>query len=305
MSEWKHDALASDLGAHLALTRDRVVFENMQLGPAGSPRPDVYTIPKVYNRFTPLAYEVKISVADFRSDVTSGKWQSYRAYSSAVIFAVPKGLIGKADIPDGCGLMVRNEAGWKTAKAPALQPVDNLPLAAWQKLFFDGLERQDKSRRLEPRRADAWHIRAKTAAMLGKDVAWAIENREAIDEAASRVLEFIRKANPHDSRPARELTWRIRELAQHVGKVMKLWRQMAAMAGVSSSDWPDWSAVRVVEEHLKSLQPGAATEDVAAELDRIAAVVERARQNLVPAVAGAEDAGRRRQDVSAEGALLP
>lgn len=77
---WAHDALASDLASHLAFTGGRVIFENMQLGPAGSPRPDVYTIPKVYSRFTPLAYEVKISVADFRSDVTSGKWQSYRAY---------------------------------------------------------------------------------------------------------------------------------------------------------------------------------------------------------------------------------
>ena len=45
------------------------------------------------------------------------QWQSYLRYSSAVTFAVPAGLIGKADLPPGCGLIVRGPEGWRTLKA--------------------------------------------------------------------------------------------------------------------------------------------------------------------------------------------
>lgn len=147
MSErrWGHDQLQSDLAAHLSATRDRLVWEDMQIGPAGSPRPDVYTVPKSFTKFRPLAYEIKISVADFRRDVTAGKWQSYLEFASGVTFAVPAGLITKADVPPGCGLMVRNEDGWRTLKAPTLKHVDTLPKSAWLKLIIDGIERQQKT----------------------------------------------------------------------------------------------------------------------------------------------------------------
>ena len=68
MSDWQHDQLAEDLAAHLKAP-DRMVWLNMQLGPRGSPRPDVYTIYKSYVRPQPTAYEVKISREDFRSDI--------------------------------------------------------------------------------------------------------------------------------------------------------------------------------------------------------------------------------------------
>jgi hypothetical protein len=280
MAPWKHDALASDLAAHLALTRDRVVFENMQLGPAGSPRPDVYSIPKVYSRFTPLAYEVKVSVADFRADLTAGKWQSYRAYAGAVIFAVPAGLITRNDIPEGCGLMVRNDDAWKTVKAPALKVVENLPLAAWQKLFFDGIERMEKARKCEPRASHPYHIRDKTAAMLGKNVAWALEHREKIDEAAKKVLRFVRLDCPHETKPPHELAWKIQDLAGEVERVMKLWSQIAALAGIEGSEWPDYASVAKVEQLIKSMTPGAPMADIADELDRISTTVARARERL-------------------------
>ena len=69
-----------------------------------------------------MVYEAKISVADFRADVTAGKWQTYRPFSCGVVFAVPKGLIAKADIPPRCGLIVRGESGWRTVKGPSSPP---------------------------------------------------------------------------------------------------------------------------------------------------------------------------------------
>ena len=62
-------------------------------------------------------------VSDFRSDITSGKWQKYLDFSTAVVFAVPKGLVSKDDIPKGCGLMTRGENGWVTLRKPTRQTV--------------------------------------------------------------------------------------------------------------------------------------------------------------------------------------
>ncbi|MBN9356218.1 MAG: MmcB family DNA repair protein [Herbaspirillum huttiense] len=139
---WGHDQLANDLAAHLRNVGDRIAWTNMQLGPAGSPRPDVYTIPKSYAKFRPLAYEVKISVADFRRDITAGKWQSYLKFASGVIFAVPAGLIRKEEVPAGCGLIARNDSGWHNLKGPTLAKIDTLPQEAWLKLLIDGIGRE-------------------------------------------------------------------------------------------------------------------------------------------------------------------
>ena len=76
----KHDELADDLAAHLRADR-RMVWTNIQLGPSGSPRPDVYAFFKSYVDPRPMAYECKVSLSDFRADVTAGKWQSYRKFS--------------------------------------------------------------------------------------------------------------------------------------------------------------------------------------------------------------------------------
>lgn len=139
--KWTHNNLANDLAAHLAANSDRIIWTDMQLGPSGSPRPDVYTINKSYSRFCPIAYECKVSVADFRSDITKGKWQSYLKYASGVIFAVPKGLITKDDLPKGCGLIVRSENCWRMVKGPTMATLTDLPRDFWMKLVIDGTSR--------------------------------------------------------------------------------------------------------------------------------------------------------------------
>lgn len=139
-TQWEHDALAADLAGHL-FAPERMVWRDMQLGPVGSPRPDVYTIAKSFVRPNPTAYECKISVSDFRADVTSGKWQSYLKYASCVIFAAPAGLISAKDIPPMCGLILRHGEVWRLAKKPTICPVQ-IPQLACLKLLIDGVERQ-------------------------------------------------------------------------------------------------------------------------------------------------------------------
>lgn len=183
-----HNELLSDLASHLRATRDRVVWEDMQLGPSGSPRPDIYTIPKSFTKFVPLAYEIKISISDFRRDVTAGKWHSYLQYASGVTFAVPAGLITKADIPVGCGLMVRNGDGWRTLKAPTLKHIETLSRDVWLKLIMGGIWRQvDINNRCHEPRNLNHEYRANKAIMkrYGSELANALADR---DQAIARLV---------------------------------------------------------------------------------------------------------------------
>lgn len=174
---WGHDQLANDLAAHLRSVGDRIAWTDMQLGPAGSPRPDVYTIPKSYAKFRPLAYEVKISVADFRRDITAGKWQSYLKFASGVIFAVPAGLIRKEEIPAGCGLIARNDSGWHNLKGPTLAKIDTLPQEAWLKLLIDGIGREVTRNDPVARTASEFHAEEQIRKKFGEDLARALSDR--------------------------------------------------------------------------------------------------------------------------------
>ena len=60
----KHDELAFNLAMSLR-SEKRMVWTDMQLGPSGSARPDVYTLMKSYTQPNPTTYEVKISVIRF------------------------------------------------------------------------------------------------------------------------------------------------------------------------------------------------------------------------------------------------
>lgn len=206
-----HNELAQDLAEHIRRKSGRLVWMDMQLGPSGSPRPDVYSIEPSFAKFRPIAYEIKVSVADYRRDVTTGKWQSYLPYSSGIVFAVPLGLIEKKDLPQGCGLMVRSQAGWTTLKAPTLNPIMTLPHEAWCKLLIDGIGREVARWRNEamPEICDAWMARRSIGKKLGEDVRRLLDERgwaesrfkeetqklkEASEGASAKALEFEKKA---------------------------------------------------------------------------------------------------------------
>lgn len=179
MSDWTHDALAADLKTYLAANKaDRLIWCDMQLGPAGSPRPDVYALPRSYSRFLPFAYEVKISRSDFQTDINAGKWQKYYQFASAVVFAVPDGLIKTTELPEGAGLYVRKAAVWRMAKAPRVNPLDNLPRDAWMKLVMDGLGRLTQPR--QPFVA-AYHRDRIVKKALGEDIAKMVRDRDGVE----------------------------------------------------------------------------------------------------------------------------
>jgi len=198
MKKWQHDDLARDLARHLQNPR-RLSWTDMQLGSSGSPRPDVYTLEKSYQRPDPTSYEVKVSRANFLSDTTSGKWQKYLKYSQCVIFAVPAGMIERKEIPAKCGLIVRHENGWRTMRRATRERCE-MPRDALMKLIIDGASRVF-AERIEPRPANAWAaveaIRKKfgdRVAGVVHDVARAEERMSYASKAAAEVVAIAHES---------------------------------------------------------------------------------------------------------------
>lgn len=223
MTEWSHDGLADDLAAHLKAVSDTLIWTNMQLGPSGSPRPDVFLMHKSYVRPNPIAYECKVSRADFLSDVTSGKWISYLQYAYAVYFAVPAGMIDKREIPNKCGLMVRGETGWRALKKPTFDP-HPIPEKAMLKLLIDGLQREGLCQRKQH-----WtsyyrnqEFDKKFGAEAARWVSDSVRIKEKVAQAEKTCQTMLEKAH--------EQCEKIR--ARALKDMPELWEKMVAVLGL-------------------------------------------------------------------------
>lgn len=270
---WKHNDLAHDLADHLRSNTARMVWEDMQLGPSGSPRPDIYTLNKSFTRPRPTAYEVKISMSDFRADVTTGKWQKYLDYACSVTFAVPRGLISKADLPTGCGLMVRGDGGWKTLKAPTLHPV-MMPQDALLKLLIDGLPR------LAAERGRRWindqKVRKEVGQRYGEAIADYLRDSEAarvkVQTAAERAEQITEHARQQADKIREEAGSLLPDLAEAVGL-----ERDASLAAVRHHIWAIRNQGRV-DADLDSLRQ---------TLNRITADFEKLRAHPLVVNGGA------------------
>ncbi len=112
MIGWEHDALAADLmdRRHYVgeIAIERLMVRGGQL--------DVAAMRLSWSRPIPTGYEVKISRADFLSDIRSEKWRNYMCSVSRLYFATPNGLVDAREIPIGCGLIVWGPRGWYVRK---------------------------------------------------------------------------------------------------------------------------------------------------------------------------------------------
>lgn len=252
---WSHNDLANDLAAHLRGMTDRRVWVDMQLGPAGSTRPDVYTMPCSFSRFTPLAYECKVSVSDFRADVTKGKYTDYLAYSSGVVFACPAGLLKKEDIPKGAGLMVRGDEGWRTLKAPSLAKCPDLPRSLWLKLVMDG-ERRDHERAvhmeaMSKRSLNEYRVNAKIREQYGEVVAAAIQDHRdkttvRLDRLKGQIAMQIASLEA-DLKSQKDR--RAEALKREDQECSEMLRDLAAVVGME----PDPTKIRTMSNRLESM----------------------------------------------------
>lgn len=188
----KHDQLAAHLAAHLRGTTDRMVWEDIMTGQSGSPRPDVLALKRSY-RIDAVAYECKVSRADFLSDVGKGKWTRYLEVARSVWFAVPEGLVARAEVPGHAGLMVLRDGSWKAVKRPKPQPQPDLPADFWMKLLLDGIERECDARLRYDHPASTYRALMARNKAIGKDAAKIISDRDNAISAAATATEAARE----------------------------------------------------------------------------------------------------------------
>ncbi|MGS1072383.1 hypothetical protein [Burkholderia glumae] len=283
---WTHNALAEDLAAHLRGTSDRLVWTDMQLGPAASPRPDVYSVPCSFSRFQPVAYECKISVADFRRDVTAGKWTSYLRFAAGVIFAAPAGLLKKDDIPAGCGLIVRGPDGWRSLKGPTLKNMENLPRDAWVKLIIDGLAREVDRQKREGR-ADVmseWKLDQRLREKLGDLVADAVRDRLSAERRLQRATEQLNKVAEEAEDERKLILSRSRERAQRDATLIDEARAKLATALGLRRNADAMVIAQACHEAARRLNADREIQRLRAQLERVQAALETAAEPL-PAIA--------------------
>jgi hypothetical protein len=206
---WTHDNLANDLAAYFMAqgfgwANKKMVWTNIPIGPSGSQRPDVYVMDKSFTKPDPRTFEVKVNRADFLADVGEGKWQGYLAFSTAVTFAAPEGLIQKNEMPELCGLMVRGDGGWRTLKKA--RPSGKMPATEHMiRLLINAFERQEQAN--AQGRFHAWHSDAAVRKKHGDLVANAVRNLEDTHEkirVAQLQLEAIKADSASIAEKAKE-----------------------------------------------------------------------------------------------------
>lgn len=255
MSDWKHDDLQRDLAAHLrGYARPAMVWTNMQLGSAGSPRPDVYTIEPTYTALRAMAYEIKVSRADFLRDAQAGKALGYLNYAGAVVFAAPKGMLSKAEIPAGCGLIERGPDAWRWAKKPTIQPVKTLPFEAWMKLLIDGRERDEGAGlAIRAREANEWVQRDRARKLLGDELGRLLADR---NNARYALENEIRELQEETSRTHAHVEVRRQraemQAQQHVAAIREQVADIVRELGLP----PDAHAHEVIAA-LRAMRPNA------------------------------------------------
>ena len=171
-----HAELVNSLASHL-WQPSRLIWTGVAIGSrwlqGGCPVPDVLTAQKSYTKPMLTAYEVKASRADFQSDMRSGKWLKYREVTSRVLFAVPRGLVKRDEVPIEAGIIVYNpeKQSWAVHRAGRLAQVD-LAAFEWQSLLFAQTWEGEGTRDLRYRRLGLDRYELEEAARLqGKALA--------------------------------------------------------------------------------------------------------------------------------------
>ena len=282
---WKHDDLAADLAAHLR-SDQRMVWLDMQLGPSGSPRPDVFTLEKSYSKPRPTAYECKISRSDLRSDTTSGKWQSYLRSAGSVTFAVPDGLATAADIPAQCGLIVRKAATWRHVRKATVQPCA-LPMDACMKLLIDGVGRVSHRVDPRPRSISLWQENEVVRKKFGAEVAACARDLVA---AQQRLADARTTANTEWDRMRNEVSLQKASLIAAAKSELETWGalrgEVCAWLGLPANT-NKWA----VEQRRRKLKTDCDADGrvvrAESEVERARRAIEGALQTLSPRVEAA------------------
>jgi hypothetical protein len=169
---------------------------------AGCRRMDGWALKRTYTPPTTIGYEVKRTRGDFMRD---DKWPEYLPYCNHFYFVAPKGVIEKAEVPEGCGLVIAGKRLIARVKAPRreVDPKDLVKIMTYvlmsravvtaagqnqrpedEDFWRDWLERKDERDTLGRSVSKELQRRVRAAELASED---AVRERRAVDKLVAEL----------------------------------------------------------------------------------------------------------------------
>lgn len=224
--DWSHGNLLADLAETRRDTGD-IVGEEVSLGSySGGGIADVVSIRPSWTTAAPTIWEIKVSRADFLSDIRSGKWRRYLPYCDRFYFATPSNMIHRKEIPAGAGFAVRNERGWHTIKADStkLHRQEDMTPDLLFSMLLNGhpapWKPQTRRQRIESHLRQAENSDRFRGLALSERVRAAMnraerirQNGQDLERVRKRLLQLLR--HPEEDMDLMDIVWRLeRELGR-------------------------------------------------------------------------------------------
>jgi len=200
VKKWNHEDLVQDLAECKG-----TFFYNVPLGSVlfgiyagkgqGTPIADVLVVKPSYTQFCVSIFEIKVTRADFMSDIRSEKWRKYLPHCHRFYFATPQGLVHKKEIPDEAGLIIRSDKGWTTTKMAWPQTEIEIPYETMMALVF----MKNRSLRRERAVEDVGYWKRyqrsvrNTTKRFGKKLGYAYGKQKAYEEQCDWVKMLVRE----------------------------------------------------------------------------------------------------------------
>lgn len=153
-TKWTANDLAASLIAKLQLDRHVVVREVQLFDGPPFCRGDLVAMERRGSGKPRVkVFEIKVGRSDFWADVRADKWRAYRA-AGPVYFATPRGLVTKAELPDGAGLIEMTEDRrwlWTRRARPEARDLQGPPIELVRRLVLAAWDQADMRARAEMR----------------------------------------------------------------------------------------------------------------------------------------------------------
>lgn len=209
---------------------DACFVAECKMGAQGSRALDAWVLLPTWAPLTAIGYEVKVSRSDWLKDQ---KFEEYRKVCHLFFVVAPKGVVDRAEVPPGVGLLEPIGKGDGQRLVMRVKPVrqepDDSSLARlmayalmWKRVEADPSAIMDRERRMSYWRT--WVEQRKDASRLGLSV-------------SSRMRELLRTSAEEQARAQR----RADELQ---------WAAEALIALGVTRVWDQWSAKREIEKAL-------------------------------------------------------
>lgn len=136
--KFTHRELCFDLAEAKGTNFIEVPLGSVWLNKKGLGIADVLTVKPSYNNFLLDVFECKVTRSDLMNDIKTEKYKKYLDHCNRFYYACVDGIVKKEDIPDECGLIVRKDNTWYTAKAAKVRNVDIPKHTLLSMIFYKG-----------------------------------------------------------------------------------------------------------------------------------------------------------------------